>query len=91
MNHQSPDSRRQAAHKFVDALDELEAVFKSEATDETEPRQIERPATGSLGESPLRPPAPPRSETTDFSSQLDDAVQDIEQFMSTENHSHPER
>ncbi|MEM6839590.1 MAG: hypothetical protein AAF609_22455 [Cyanobacteria bacterium P01_C01_bin.120] len=90
MNHQSPDSRRQAAHKFVDALDELEAVFKSEAADETAPRQTDCQAADASQEADLRPPAPPHSELVDIGSQLDDAVQDIEQFMSTENHPHPE-
>ncbi|MGD1858716.1 MAG: hypothetical protein ACFB0E_01950 [Leptolyngbyaceae cyanobacterium] len=90
MNHQSPDSRRQAAHKFVDALDELEAVFKSEAADETASRQMDCQAADASQEADLRPPALPHSELVDIGSQLDDAVQDIEQFMSTENHPHSE-
>ncbi|MEM1308739.1 MAG: hypothetical protein AAGF98_04410 [Cyanobacteria bacterium P01_H01_bin.153] len=90
MNHQPQDSRRQAAHKFVDALDELESMFKSEPSDETPQRQTERYSAGSPREASSRQAAQRRSETADFGSLLDDAVQDIEQFMSTEDHPHPE-
>jgi len=81
MNHQPQDSRRQAARNFVNALDELEIVLRSNASEseETEPSSPEQ--------SPSPPEASPVAKTTphdaeDLGQLLDEAVQDIEHFMS---------
>ncbi|WP_204139816.1 hypothetical protein [Halomicronema sp. CCY15110] len=80
MNHQPQDSRRQAARNFVNALDELETVLSSNASESgnNEP--------SSLDHAPSPPESSPASKTTPHDSEdlgqlLDEAVQDIEHFM----------
>jgi hypothetical protein len=80
MNHQPQDSRRQAARSFVNALDELETVLRSKASESGDPE----PSSPDQPQSP--PEASPASETTphdaeDLGQLLDEAVQDIEHFM----------
>lgn len=80
MNHQPQDNRRRAERKFAHALDELETVLQSEPSETTEPPPDSPPP-------PQRRPARPQhpeqglDETADLGALLDDAVQDIEQFM----------
>jgi len=83
MNHQPQDNRRRAERKFANALDELETVLKSEPTDSSQSEPDPTPQ-------PRRHPRPQRSvkgldETADLGALLDDAVQDIEQFMASED------
>jgi hypothetical protein len=80
MNHQPQDSRRQAARSFANALDELETVLRSKASESGDPE----PSSPDQPQSP--PEASPDSETTphdaeDLGQLLDEAVQDIEHFM----------
>ena len=83
MNHEPQNSRRQAARNFVNALDELESVLKSEPS---EPDQ--EPLPDAVPQS-AHPPSPERptdfTKEADFGQLLDDAVQDIEQFMAADD------
>lgn len=85
MNHQPQDSRRRAARNFVNALDELETVLQS---DKSEPTETSHPSSARHRKSKQLPPEK-RRETAghdaDFGQLLDDAVQDIEQFMAAED------
>jgi len=87
MNHQPQDSRRRAERKFVNALDELEMVLKSAPPDSS--------AAAAAAPHPPTSAAPPHRDqprqspqvteaANDFGKLLDDAVQDIEQFMAAE-------
>ncbi len=84
MNHQPQDHRRQAARKFVNALDELETVLASDSAepDGTESPQTEQPSLAS--EAHLRTDTGPRNQD-DLGQLLDEAVQDIEQFMAAKD------
>ncbi|NEQ44416.1 MAG: hypothetical protein F6K00_13005 [Leptolyngbya sp. SIOISBB] len=85
MNHEPQNSRHQAARNFVNALDELESVLKSE-----QPESDPEPLPDAVH--PSTPPqSPERSaddlKEADFGQLLDDAVQDIEQFMAADESS----
>lgn len=82
MNHEPQNSRRQANQNFVNALDELESVLKSEQSPPDEAPLAE------TGQHSAHPPsskgAADLAEEPDLSQLLDDAVQDIEQFMAAD-------
>jgi len=88
MNHQPQDSRRRAERKFVNALDELETVLKSAPSDSAANHPSDRAATSHQDQP--QPPTSPKAagEANDFGQLLDDAVQDIEQFMAAEDLAH---
>ena len=76
MDHIPQDKRHQATRKFVKALDELETVLQITPAD--------------APESPSQPSAAAElpafeEDTVDLGQLLDDAVQDIERFMSSED------
>ena len=88
MNHEPQNSRRQAARNFVNALDELESVLKSEPLelDDEPPRDATRRQVNP------QPNAQPTDlpEEADLDQLLGDAVQDIEAFMAADESSQPE-
>jgi hypothetical protein len=89
MNHQPQDSRRQAARKFVNALDELETVLiaNSSTSRETAPSSPDQPLSPPESGAASQP-TPPDSE--DLGQLLDEAVQDIEHFMAEADFSQDE-
>lgn len=78
MDNNPQDKRRQAARKFVNALDELETVLQS--TPAAAPEPSSQPAPPAAAELP----AEDTDADVDLGQLLDDAVQDIERFMSSE-------
>ena len=78
MDNNPQDKRRQAARKFVNALDDLETVFQSTSPEPSEPSSSAVPPKASSAPSL-------EDEEADLGQLLDDAVQDIERFMSSED------
>ncbi|MEL6398509.1 MAG: hypothetical protein AAFO87_06630 [Cyanobacteria bacterium J06607_6] len=76
MDHIPQDKRHQATRKFVKALDELETVLQI-----TPANAPESPSQQSAA---AEPPAF-EEDAVDLGQLLDDAVQDIERFMSSED------
>ncbi|MEM1278876.1 MAG: hypothetical protein AAGG53_02375 [Cyanobacteria bacterium P01_H01_bin.152] len=85
MNHQPHDSRRQAAHNFVNALDELELVLKSKQPEIDEPDDTK--STRHPDPAPSGEQSAAWMEDADLGQLLDDAVKDIEQFMAADESS----
>mgnify|MGYP001792399843 CR=1 FL=1 len=79
MDNNPQDKRRQAARKFVNALDDLETVFQSTSAEPSEPSSAAAPPKASSA------PSLEGDEEADLGQLLDDAVQDIERFMSSED------
>lgn len=78
MDHIPQDKRHQATRKFVKALDELETVLQITPADPPE-----SPSQPALSASAERPAV--EEDAVDLGQLLDDAVQDIERFMSSED------
>jgi hypothetical protein len=79
MDHKQQENRRKATQKFIHSLDELETVLRAEKGEEDTSKSVSPPQA-----SPSDSPDSYQTETdsADFRQLLDDAVQDIEQFMS---------
>ena len=84
MNHQPQDSRRQAARKFVNALDELETVLTSSSSEPKDPAHPHTDQPSPASKAHLSADTAPRDQE-DLGQLLDEAVKDIEQFMAAEN------
>lgn len=77
MNHQPQESRRKAAQKFMNSLAELETVLQSEnAWEEPDEAVAPRAQSAKKGAS-----VAPSVHRTDLSQLMEEALQDIEQFM----------
>lgn len=83
MNDQSQESRRHAARKFVNALDELETVLKANDDRSASEDASSDLSTAELGQA--ADAAPADDATSSLEQMLDDAVQDIEQFMANDD------
>ncbi|MGF1523639.1 MAG: hypothetical protein ACFBSF_15085 [Leptolyngbyaceae cyanobacterium] len=75
MDKNQQESRRSATREFISSLDTLKAVLRSEDVDQ----DSQQPA---VPETSVSQPAPELSLDADLETLLDDAVRDIERFMS---------
>ena len=77
MDKNQQDSRRSATREFISSLDALKEVLSSDA-DEAEHTSLNPPDLGT----PMQKPSPDLRPDSDLETLLDDALQDIERFMS---------
>ena len=77
MDKNQQDSRRSATREFISSLDALKEVLSSDA-DEAEHTSLNPADLGT----PMQKPSPDLRPDSDLETLLDDALQDIERFMS---------
>jgi hypothetical protein len=80
MDPKEQGNRRKASQKFIHALDELETVLRSGESQEDDPPAPPAVTQGAQPTSQAADKTDP--DDISFSQLLDDAVRDIEQFMS---------
>lgn len=81
MDKKQKQHRQQAAHQFIQSLNELGTVLQpdSEGAEAASPASDPGASSGMTKPRPSPPPPPP---SPTWESALDDAAKDIEQFMS---------
>ena len=79
MDHKQQENRRKANQKFMHSLDELETVLQSEERQEAPPQQ---PPSAAQNAQPQPPAKRTVNDDASFGELMDEALQDIEQFMS---------
>jgi hypothetical protein len=78
MDHKQQENRRKANQKFMHSLDELETVLQSEERQEGPPQ----PPSAAQTAQPKSPAKRTVNDGASFGELMDEALQDIEQFMS---------
>lgn len=76
MNNDQQEDRAIATRQFMNSLNELERVLQAESTISENSAQIDSPASKARAVRPSHPLG-----LDDLGAMLDDAVEDIEQFM----------
>ena len=83
MNYKPPEKRRHATQKFIHALEELETVLKPKEPAKAPTQEMPSGIPPAPKQARSEPIASQSDESADISQLLDEAVQDIDQFIAS--------